>query len=397
MNYKKDFPIFGERPELIYFDNAATSQKPHIMIEAVARFYSHSNSNIHRGPHFLSDEATTLFESARQSVASFINAPSTDEVIFTRGTTEAINLVASSFGERLKPGDTIILSELEHHSNLVPWLQLKQKKGINLKFIPFNESGHLEFTPALLDESVKLVSVTGMSNVFGSITNLEPIIDVAHSVGAVVLVDAAQLAVHEAIDVQALDVDFLVFSGHKLYGPTGIGILYGKRALLDSMPPFLGGGDMVNEVYLTHFTHKELPGKFEAGTPNVAGAIGLGASIDYLTTTGLEAIRKRETELYHALVKRLSGFPFVDIFGGENTDRKTGIVSFNLKGIHPHDVAEGLSRKNICIRAGQHCTQPLMDKCLIPATARISLAFYNTEEEIERCCEVLKEVYDYFS
>ncbi|MCK5611705.1 cysteine desulfurase [Candidatus Pacearchaeota archaeon] len=394
MNYKKDFPIFTERPDLIYFDNGATSQKPQVVIDAMSDFYRQSNSNIHRGPHFLAEEATILYEDARRTVADFIGARDSKEIIFTKNATEAINLMAHSFGSLLNAGDVVVLSKLEHHANIVPWLQLKERIGIELRYFDIAEDGFIKFDPELIDERVKLVSVSGMSNAFGTITDLPPIIKAAHEVGAKVLVDAAQLAVHRPINVHQLDIDFLVFTGHKLYGPTGIGVLYGKEALLNQMPPFLGGGDMVNEVTIDRFSPAELPHKFEAGTPNISGAIGLKAAIDYVNKIGFTKIQKLENELADYLLKKLNELPY--LIGPKDGKNRGSIVAFHIEGVHPHDVAEGLSQKNICIRAGQHCTQPLHDACDLPATARASLAFYNTKEEIDRMVEVLDEIYKYF-
>ena len=366
------------------------------MLDAEHNFYTTSNSNIHRGPHFLAEEATIMYENARRTVADFIGAQNSDEIIFTRNATEAINLVARSYGELLNPGDVVVLSKLEHHANIIPWLQLKERKGIELRYFDVTEDGFIKFYPNLIDEKVKLVSVTGMSNVLGTITDLKPIIEATHAVGAKVMIDAAQLAVHQSVNVHELDADFLTFTGHKLYGPTGIGILYGKKELLNAIPPFLSGGDMVNEVFTDHFTTTDLPGKFEAGTPNIAGAIGLKAAIDYIIKIGFKKIQKTEHKLTDHLLDKLNSMPFVKIIGPTENKNRGSIVSFTMKSVHPHDVAEGLSQKNICIRAGQHCTQPLMDAYNLPATARISMAFYNTTEEVDRTCEVLGEVYEYF-
>ena len=296
MDYKSDFPIFENRPDLIYFDNGASAQKPKAVIDAVSKFYEESNSNIHRGPHFLAEEATIMYENARRAVADFVGAQKPEEIIFTKNATEAINLVARSFGDTLNKGDVVVLSKLEHHANIVPWLQLKERKGIELKFLEFNNEGNIylntDLNTDLIDEKVKLVSISGMSNALGTITDLPPIIKAAHDVGAKVLIDAAQLAVHQQINVHQLDADFLVFTGHKLYGPTGIGVLYGKEELLRTMPPFLGGGDMIREVTTDGYSTTELPNKFEAGTPNIAGAVGLKTAIDYMLKIGLPKIQK---------------------------------------------------------------------------------------------------------
>ena len=396
MNFKQDFPIFHHRPDLIYFDNGATSQKPKCVIDAIQNFYEQNNSNIHRGPNFLSEEATVLYENARKTVADFVCAKKASEIIFTRNATESINLVARTFGETLKHGDTIVLSKLEHHANIVPWLQLKERKGIKLRYFDVTDDGFIKFDPDLIDETVKLASVSGMSNVTGAITDLSPIIKRAHEVGAKVLIDAAQLAVHQPIDVKKMGADFLVFTGHKVYGPTGIGVLYGKEDLLNKMPPFLGGGDMIDDVRLDRFTPAQLPNKFEAGTPNIAGAVGLKAAIDYINQIGFPVIRKTENGLTEYLISKLSELPFIKIIGPADNKNRGSIVSFIMDGVHSHDIAEGLSKQNICIRAGHHCAQPYMDLLGIPGTARISLVFYNTIEEIDKCCKVLREIYNYF-
>ena len=397
MNYKQDFPIFNNIPDLIYFDNAATSQKPDAVIKAVSDFYENTNSNIHRGPNFLSEKATIMYENARKTVADFIGAKYAEEIIFTRNATESINLVARTFCETMKEGDAVVLSRLEHHSNIVPWLQLKERRGIEIRYLETDEDGFIKFNPSVFDEKVKLVSVSGMSNVTGSITDLPPIIKAAHSVGAKILIDAAQLAVHQKIDVQKLDADFIVLTGHKLYGPTGIGVLYGKKELLESMPPFLGGGDMIKEVYPYSFIPGDLPNKFEAGTPDIAGAAGLKAAIDYINKTGFDEIRKQENALTEYLLKKSRGCTYINIIGPQNSKNRGSLISFTMNSVHPHDIAEGLSQKNICIRAGHHCAQPYMDSLGITGTARISLSFYNTTEEIDKCFEVMEEIYRYFN
>jgi len=393
---RKDFPIFQHRPELIYFDNAATSQKPQIVLDAITQFYQENNSNIHRGPHFMAEIATDSYETARQTIADFIGAAKKHEIIFTRNATEAINLVAHSFGALLKAGDVVILSKLDHHANLVPWLQLKERVGIELRYLDFNEDGEIELNPDLFDTKVKLVAISGMSNALGTITDLPPIIKLAHSVGAKVMIDAAQLVVHKPVNVQELDIDFMVFTGHKLCGPTGIGVLYGKEDLLNAMPPFLGGGDMIQEVTTNHFEPAELPNKFEAGTPHISGAVGLEAAIKYMQKIGFDKIQETEHELTEYLLEQLKTLPFIKLIGPQTSKNRGSIVSFMMDGVHPHDVAEGLSQKNICIRAGHHCCQPLMDKIGIPATARISLMFYNTKDEIDKCIPVLSDIYNYF-
>jgi len=397
MDFKKDFPLLCHRPDLIYFDNAATSQKPQAVLEAERQFYETRNSNIHRGPNFLAEEATVAYEGARKTVADFIGAAKPHEVIFTRNATESINLVARSFGETLGQGDEIVLTKLEHHSNIVPWLQLKERRGVTVRFLEVTPEGEIVMDESAFTKKTKLLAITGMSNALGTIPDLRPFITAAHRVGAKVLVDASQLAVHSPIDMQALGCDFLAFTGHKLYGPTGIGVLYGKEALLEAMPPFLGGGDMIEEVFLDHFTPAGLPNKFEAGTPNIAGAVGLKAAIEYIESIGRDVIHKTESDLTEYLLKKLSALPCLTLVGPKTSKNRGPIVSFTMKGVHPHDVAEGLSQKQICIRGGHHCCQPLMDELKIPGTARISLAFYNTSQEIDRCVEALQETYNYFT
>lgn len=396
MNYKKHFPIFKHRPDLIFFDSAASSQKLDVVLDAIKYYYENSYSNIHRGPNFLSEESTLAYENARKSLSKFIESKFKHEIIFTRNATESINLVARTFGESLNEGDEVLLSKMEHHANIVPWLQLKERKGILIKYIDITSDGFFQLDESIITPKTKLVSITGMSNVMGSITDIKPIINLAHKVGAKVLIDACQLATHKQIDVQDLDCDFLVFSGHKLYGPTGIGILYGKSELLKSMIPFLGGGDMINEVFEDHFTTNDVPNKFEAGTPNIAGAIGFSAAIKFIEEIGFNKIQKYEEELTSYIISKFNKMSFIKIIGPQNSNNRGSVVSFKLDGVHPHDIAEGLSQKGICIRAGHHCCQILMDKFQLPGTARISLGIYNTVDEIDKTCEVLEEIYNYF-
>ena len=396
MNYKKHFPIFKHRPDLIFFDSAASSQKLDVVLDAIKYYYENSYSNIHRGPNFLSEESTLAYENARKSLSKFIESKFKHEIIFTRNATESINLVARTFGESLNEGDEVLLRKMEHHANIVPWLQLKERKGILIKYIDITSDGFFQLDESIITPKTKLVSITGMSNVMGSITDIKPIINLAHKVGAKVLIDACQLATHKQIDVQDLDCDFLVFSGHKLYGPTGIGILYGKSELLKSMIPFLGGGDMINEVFEDHFTTNDVPNKFEAGTPNIAGAIGFSAAIKFIEEIGFNKIQKYEEELTSYIISKFNKMSFIKIIGPQNSNNRGSVVSFKLDGVHPHDIAEGLSQKGICIRAGHHCCQILMDKFQLPGTARISLGIYNTVDEIDKTCEVLEEIYNYF-
>jgi len=384
-----DFPIFERetRPgvRLVYLDSTATSQKPVSVIEAMNDFYRRSNANIHRGVHTLAEEATALYEDAREKIAKFINAPSARQIIYTRNTTESINLVAYTWARaNLKPGDLVILTEMEHHSNLVPWHMLATERGIELDFIPVAEDGLLDMDAyrALLARTPKLVAFTHMSNVLGTINPAAEIIRLARDVGAVTLVDAAQSVPHIAVDAQALGADFLAFSAHKMCGPTGIGVLYGKVELLEAMPPFLGGGDMIKEVKLRSFRPNSIPYKFEAGTPAIAEAVGFGAAVDYLTKIGMTNIAAHEHEITEYALERLEEIPGVKVFG-PSADKKGGVASFTLDGVHPHDVAQILDRDGIAVRAGHHCAQPLHEKFGIPATTRASFYLYNTKEEVD--------------
>ncbi len=392
---RKDFPILDLKVNgkpLVYFDNAATSQKPWSVIKAIEHYYTNLNSNVHRGVHHLSQKATDAFEASRKKVAAFINAQHEYEVIFTKGTTESINLVAQSYGKRfVKEGDTIIISSLEHHSNIVPWQMLCEDRKANLKVIPINEKGELlmDTFKEMLDDSVKLVSVNYVSNSLGTINPVREIIELSHSKNIPVLLDAAQAVQHIAIDVQELDVDFLAFSGHKMYGPTGIGILYGKEKWLNEMPPYQGGGEMIKTVTFEKTTYNELPFKFEAGTPHIEAAICLSAAIDYITKLGLEKIEQYEHDLLEYAVEKLSAIDGLKFIG--TAEHKASVVSFILENIHPYDVGVILDQLGIAVRTGHHCTQPLMDIFGIPGTVRASFAFYNTKEEIDVLAEGVKK------
>jgi cysteine desulfurase/selenocysteine lyase len=386
---RKDFPILqretSDGVRLVYLDSTATSQKPLAVIEAMNSYYRRSNANIHRGVHTLAEEATALYEEARGKIARFINAPSARQVIYTRNTTEAINLVAYTWARaNLKAGDLVILTEMEHHSNLVPWQMLQAERSIELDFIPVTEAGLLDLDACrtLLARTPKLVAFTHMSNVLGTINPATEIIRLAHEAGAVTLVDAAQSVPHLKVDVQALDADFLAFSAHKMCGPTGIGALYGKAELLEAMPPFLGGGDMIKEVKLRSFRPNSLPHKFEAGTPAIAEAVGFGAAVDYLTSLGMDAIAAHEHTITEYALERLEEIPGVKVFGPP-AQHKGGVAAFTLDGIHPHDVAQILDKDGIAVRAGHHCAQPLHEKFGIPATSRASFYLYNTKEEVD--------------
>lgn len=375
---------------LVYLDNAATTQKPLAVLQRLRFFYTEQNANINRGMHPLAEEATIAYDDARKKVAEFIGATHPSEIIFTRNATESINLVARSYGECLKKGDTVALSILEHHSNIIPWLQLSTRQETEIEWIGLEEDGRLDLMSLekiLQKGKTKLVSITGLSNVLGIRTPLEKIIALAHASSAKVLVDAAQLIAHESIDVQKFDIDFLAFSGHKIYGPTGVGVLYGKRGLLEAMPPFLGGGDMLESVDQNGFSAAELPRKFEAGTPSIADAIGLGAAIEWMESIGVDAIHERTKTLLAEARKKLATVKGVRILGPHSGDDLLGCISFVVDGIHPHDLTEVLGRKGVCLRAGHHCTQILHKHLGITASARLSVAAYSTEEEIDRCVQ----------
>jgi cysteine desulfurase / selenocysteine lyase len=399
---RKEFPIFQRETKpgtvLVYLDSTATSQKPLAVIEAMDNYYRRSNANIHRGVHTLAEEATAMYEQARVKVAKFINAPSAHQIIYTRNTTESINLVAYSWARaNLKPGDLVILTEMEHHSNLVPWQILQAERGIELDFIPVTEEGLLDLDAyrALLSRRPKLISFTHMSNVLGTINPAAEIIRLAHEAGALTLVDAAQSVPHLKVDVQALDADFLAFSAHKMCGPTGIGILYGKMELLEAMPPFLGGGDMIKEVKLRSYRPNSLPYKFEAGTPAIAEAVGLGAAVDYLSSLGMEAIAAHEHEITEYALERLEEVPGVKVFG-PGAQNKGGVAAFTLDGVHPHDVAQILDQDGIAVRAGHHCAQPLHERFGLPATSRASFYLYNTKEEVDLLVDGIYKVKEVF-
>ena len=399
---RKDFPILEReiRPgvRLTYLDSTATSQKPLSVLRAMDDYYRHSNANIHRGVHTLAEEATALYEAAREKIARFINAASARQIIYTRNTTESINLVAYSWARaNLIQGDLVLLTEMEHHSNLVPWQMLQAERGIVLDFIPVTEDGLLDIEAygTLLSRRPKLVSFTHMSNVLGTINPAAEIIQLAHAAGAITLVDGAQSVPHLTVDVQALDADFYAFSAHKMCGPTGIGALYGKAALLESMPPFLGGGDMIKEVKLRSFRPNTLPHKFEAGTPAIAEAVGFGAAVDYLTSLGMDNIAAHEHQITEYALERLEEIPGVKLFG-PSADKKGGVAAFTLEGVHPHDVAQILDRDGIAVRAGHHCAQPLHEKFGIPATSRASFYLYNTKDEVDLLVNGIYKVKEMF-
>jgi len=384
---RKDFPILQQEVHgkpLVYLDNAATAQKPSVVIETLDQYYREYNSNIHRGVHALSEKGTAAYEESREKVKTFINADSNKEIIFVRGATEGINLITQSFGRSMiTAGDEIIISEMEHHSNIVPWQLLCEQTGAQLKVIPINDAGELimEEYEKLLNKKTKIVAVGHISNALGTINPIKKMIDMAHQVNAKILIDGAQAAPHTAVDVKALDCDFYVFSGHKLFGPTGIGVLYGKQELLESMPPYQGGGDMIKMVTLEKTYYNDLPYKFEAGTPHIAGVIGLGAAIDYIQAIGLDDIASYEHELLTYATQQVDAIESVTLVG--TAKEKTSILSFVMDEIHPHDIGTIIDREGIAIRTGHHCAMPVMERFNLAATARASFAFYNTKAEID--------------
>jgi len=382
------FPVLNREVNnqlLVYFDNAATSQKPQVVIDALSYYYSNYNANIHRGIHTLAEEATAAYEATRNTVKGFINATSSEEIIFTRGTTEGINLVAYTWGRKnIKAGDEIIISTMEHHSNIVPWQILCEEKNAILKVIPINDVGELlmDEYKKLLSSKTKLVSIVHVSNALGTINPVKEIIEAAHAAGALVLVDGAQSTVHLDIDVQKMDCDFFAFSGHKVYGPTGVGVLYGKRDILEQMPVFMGGGEMIKEVTFAKTTYANLPYKYEAGTPNIAGTIALKVALDFVKETGKKLTRNHENDLLRYATEQMESIPGLRIIG--NAKNKVSLISFVIKNIHPQDMGVLLDNQGIAVRTGHHCTQPLMNRFGIPGTVRASFAMYNTKEEVER-------------
>lgn len=400
---RKDFPILTREVKpnipLIYLDSTATAQKPSSVIGAMSSYYNFNNANIHRGVHTLAEEATALYEGVRDRIAKFINAKSSKEIIYTRNATESLNLVAYSWGRKnIQQGDVIVMTEMEHHSNLVPWQMLAAEKNAKIEIIPVTDDGELDLVAfeSILKLSPKIICVTQMSNVLGTINPIKEIAAKAHAVGAVVMVDGAQSVPHFAVDVQTLGADFLAFSAHKMCGPTGIGILWGRQELLEAMPPFLGGGDMIKRVYLREFKANDLPHKFEAGTPAIAEAIGFGAAVDYLTNIGMNAIHDYELEIIGYAMERLEEVPGVKIYGPK-AERRGGVAAFALEGVHPHDVAQILDTNGIAVRAGHHCAMPLHDRFNLPATTRASFYLYNTKGEVDKLIDGLYKVKKMFS
>jgi cysteine desulfurase / selenocysteine lyase len=398
---RHDFPILRERVHdkpLVYLDNAATTQKPQAVIDRLTTFYAHENANVHRGVHLLSERATDAYEDARRTVCRFLNAADPREIVFVRGTTEAINLVAQSYGRsHVAPGDEIVITTMEHHSNIVPWQMLCEQTGARLRVVPITDAGELRLDAyeAALSERTKIVAVVHVSNALGTINPVAEIVRLAHGRGIPVLVDGAQAVAHMLVDVRRLDCDFYTFSGHKIFGPTGIGVLYAKAPLLEAMPPYQGGGDMISSVTFERTLYNVLPYKFEAGTPNIAGAIGLAAALDYVDAIGLDRINAYERELLAYGTDALSQIAGLRLTG--TAADKAGILAFALEGVHPHDIGTILDRQGIAIRTGHHCCQPLMDRLGVPATARASLALYNTREEIDALAAALDTVREVFA
>ena len=398
MNIKDDFPILKNR-NIAYLDSGATSQKPQAVIDAISEFYKKCNANPHRGAYALSQEATEVYENTRTKIAEFINTKHREEIIFSKNATESLNLIAYSYGlENIEKDDEIVISIMEHHSNLVPWQKVAKTKQAKLNYMYINENFELsdEEIESKITDKTKIVGITHVSNVLGTINNIEKIIKYAHKKGALVIVDASQSIPHMKIDVQALDADFLVFSGHKMLAPLGIGVLYGKKELLDNMTPFLMGGDMIEYVYEQDTTFASLPNKFEAGTQNVEGVIGLGAAIDYIESLGYDKIEQIEREIVHYAIEELRKLNFLDLYLTKNNENHSAVISFNIKGVHPHDVASILDAEGVCVRSGNHCAQPLMRFLGIDSTCRASFYIYNTKEDVDRLVEALNKAYNMF-
>lgn len=399
---RQDFPILDQivnDEPLVYLDNAATTQKPQAVLTALNDYYHHDNANVHRGVHTLAERATAAYEAAREKVRSFVNAKETAEILFTRGTTTSLNWVAQSFGEAfIEAGDEIVISYMEHHANIIPWQQLAQRKNAKLVYLDITPEGHLDMNDAKakIGAKTKIVSIAQVSNVLGGVNPIAELTALAHAANAVMVVDGAQAVPHMPVDVQALDCDFYAFSGHKMCGPTGIGVLYGKRQWLEQMEPVEFGGEMIDFVNLYDSTWKELPWKFEAGTPNIAGAIGLGAAIDYLSALGMDNIHQYEQDLVNYVLPKLTAIEGLTVYGPQNPAEHTGVVAFNLDGIHPHDVATALDMEGVAVRAGHHCAQPLLQHLQVPATARASFYFYNTKEDADRLVAAILATKEFF-
>ncbi len=402
LEVRKDFPVLDQMingHQLVYLDNAATSQKPRQVLEVLKKYYELDNSNVHRGVHTLGTRATEAYELAREKVAKFINAKNAEQIVFTRGTTESLNMIAYGYARlKLKPGDEIVISPSEHHSNLVPWQQVSRYTGAVLKYLPLQEDGSILLSDVreTITNNTKIVSLAQVSNVLGTIVPVKEIANIAHENGAIMVVDGAQSVPHMPVDVQDLDCDFLAFSGHKMCGPTGVGVLYGKRRMLDEMEPTYFGGEMIDLVELQESTWKETPWKFEGGTPIIAGAIGLGAAVDYLSSVGMEQIHAHDQKLAEYAMERISMEEDIEIYGPRLGDVRAGLVTFNLKGVHPHDVSTVLDAEGVAVRAGHHCAQPLMRLLHVAATARASFYLYNTEREIDALVNALQSTKEFF-
>lgn len=398
MNYKQDFPILNNK-DIVYLDSGATTQKPQYVLEKVDEFYEKYNANPHRGAYSLSMEATEVYENVRDKIAKFINAEHREEIIFSKNATESLNLVAYSYGlENVKENDEIVISIMEHHSNLVPWQKVAKTTGAKLKYMYLNRNFEIsdEEIESKITENTKIVGITHVSNVLGTINNVKKIIDIAHKKGAIVIVDASQSIPHKRIDVQDLNCDFLAFSGHKMLAPLGIGVLYGKKELLNKMTPFLMGGDMIEYVYEQETSFATLPNKFEAGTQNVGGVVGLGAAIDYIEKIGYENIEKQEKEVVTYAIQELKKLEYLDLYLTSNLENHSGVISFNIKGVHPHDIASILDSQNVCVRSGNHCAQPLMRYLGTDSTCRASFYFYNTKEDVDALVNALNKAYNMF-
>jgi cysteine desulfurase/selenocysteine lyase len=402
-NARADFPILDQQvndERLAYLDNAATVQRPTPVLQKLMDFYQHDNANVHRGVHTLAERATKDYEQARVKVQHFINAQSSDEVIFTKGCTDGLNLVASTYGEQnVHSGDEIVISIMEHHSNLIPWQQLAIKKGATLKYIGLTPDGELDMQDAArqITDKTKIVAVAHASNVLGVVNPLRKLAELAHSHGAVLVGDGAQAVPHMPVDVSALDVDFYAFSGHKMMSPMGIGVLYGKADLLRAMPPYQYGGEMIGDVHRQKSTWADIPFKFEAGTQNIAGAVGLGAAVDYLEELGMENVQQAEQDLVDYVLPQLEELPYVTVYGPQDPSHHTGVIAFNLDGLHPHDVATALDMDGVAVRAGHHCAQPLMEELGLTATARASFYFYNTKQDADQLIKAIKETKEFFN
>lgn len=402
LKLRQDFPILhqlvNDEP-LVYLDNAATTQKPEAVLAKVAAYYHQDNANVHRGVHTLAERATKSYEAAREKVRAFINAKETAEVLFTRGTTTGLNWVANSFGDQfVEAGDEIVISYMEHHSNIIPWQQLAQKKGAKLIYINITPEGYLDLADAKrkIGAKTKIVSIAQVSNVLGGINPIQELVTLAHENDAIMVVDGAQAVPHMKVDVQQLDADFYAFSGHKMCGPTGIGVLYGKRKWLEQMEPVEFGGEMIDFVNLYDSTWKELPWKFEAGTPNIAGGIGLGAAVDFLTEIGMDEIHAYEQSLVDYVMPKLKAIEGVTVYGPQDPKDHTGVIAFNIEGLHPHDVATALDMEGVAVRAGHHCAQPLLKYLNVPATARASFYFYNTKKDADRLIDAIHKTKEFF-